>query len=48
MIWAGGVTTLGYLAGAAYDTVLRAVGFLGLPAILIVAVAILAWRLTKR
>lgn len=48
IVWAGGVTTLGYLAGAAYDTALRAVGFLGLPAILVVAAAIVIWRLTHR
>ncbi len=48
VLWGGGLVVLGYLAGAAYQQVEDVVGLLGLPLLVVVAVAVLAWRLVRR
>ncbi|WP_279583099.1 DedA family protein [Fodinicola feengrottensis] len=47
VVWGTGVTTIGYVAGAAYESAQRLLGLLGLPLIILILVAVLAWRLIR-
>jgi membrane-associated protein len=48
VVWGTGVTVIGYLAGAAYESAQRFLGLLGPPLIVAVLAVVVGWRLIVR